>query len=775
MAFLSQAQPEIKSEIDYLAKLYTVVEHIDANTLAQLNKKKSFKYGWNKEYDFVCISKDGTVGSFYSIGGLIIGIPVAPKKVFKTSDKAKDQVWGLEEMPHIKLTKHFKNRVDFQRALTEATGEASHRYEEVVEFANEEFNRREEGAWFMNNGIPTYLTGSHYFYLRWANIDIGLPDYRDANRIFFYFWEACKADNRCFGMCYLKNRRSGFSFMSSSEIIHQATQSYDSQFGIMSKTGDDAKKMFTRKAVPISMRLPFFFKPIQSGEERPKSELEYAIPSTRLTKRKLKEGVVEDDFFEEGLDTTVSWRNTNNNSYDGDKLKLLILDEAGKIESKQGDIETSWRIHKTCLRLGSKVVGKCMMGSTCNALDKGGREFKNLFEQSDLSEVKRDGNGRTPSGLYALFIPMEFGYEGYIDKFGFPVFESPEEPVEGMDGEMIEIGVIDEHKNTVKGLKEYPDSLNEYHRQYPRTTSDAFRDEATNSLFNLTRIYDQIYHNNEFEQRALATQGSFRWKDGAEGNIVEFYPNNRGRFKVSWFPPKHMQNRVFEQDGYKIPGNKEFGCFGCDSYDISGTVGGGGSKGALHGLTMASMNGDVPDNEFFLEYVARPQTAEIFYEDVLMAVHFYGMEILIENNKPRLLYYFKDRGYRRFCMNRPDKRRHELSVTERELGGVPNTSEAMKILHSSAIESYIEENVGNIVRNGEEKIGRMPFNRTLEDWAGFDITKRTKFDASISSGLAIMATKRHLYTPQIGPTKKIIKMPFGRYSNNGMQSVRIKT
>ena len=50
---------------------------------------------------------------------------------------------------------------------------------------------------------------------------------------------------------------------------------------------------------------------------------------------------------------------------------------------------------------------------------------------------------------------------------------------------------------------------------------------------------------------------------------------------------------------------------------------------------------NAPSNMFFLEYIARPQTAEIFFEDVLMALHFYGMPILAENNKPRLLVLFK--------------------------------------------------------------------------------------------------------------------------------------
>ncbi len=105
------------------------------------------------------------------------------------------------------------------------------------------------------------------------------------------------------------------------------------------------------------------------------------------------------------------------------------------------------------------------------------------------------------------------------------------------------------------------------------------------------------------------------------------------------------------------------GSFGCDSYDISGVVNGGGSKGALHGMTKFHMD-DGPVNAFFLEYISRPPTAELFYEDVLMAIHFYGMPILVENQKPRLLYYLKERGYRPFSISRPDKDKRALSKAE---------------------------------------------------------------------------------------------------------------
>ena len=137
-------------------------------------------------------------------------------------------------------------------------------------------------------GNPVYITGTHYMYLQWSKIDVGAPEYREANRLFFIFWEACKADNRCYGMCYLKNRRSGFSFMASAELVNLATISSDSRFGILSKTGADAKKMFTDKVVPISVNYPFFFKPIQDGMDRPKTELAYRVPASKLTRRKLE-------------------------------------------------------------------------------------------------------------------------------------------------------------------------------------------------------------------------------------------------------------------------------------------------------------------------------------------------------------------------------------------------------------------------------------------------------------------------------------------------------
>ena len=235
--------------------------------------------------------------------------------------------------------------------------------------------------------------------------------------------------------------------MASGETVNLATISSDARFGVLSKSGADAKKMFTDKIVPISVNYPFFFKPIQDGMDRPKTELAYRVPASRFTRKKLDTNEQIEEII--GLDTTIDWKNTGDNSYDGEKLALLVHDEAGKWE-KPENILNNWRVTKTTLRLGSKIIGKCMMGSTSNALDKGGRNYKKLYYDSDVT--KRNRNGQTSSGLYSLFIPMEWNYEGYIDSYGYPVFDTPKQEVEGIDGQKIEIGVIEHLTNVAHGL-----------------------------------------------------------------------------------------------------------------------------------------------------------------------------------------------------------------------------------------------------------------------------------------------------------------------------------
>ena len=161
----------------YEQNLYRIIEPIKLTTISRMNRTKKWKYGYNDEHDVVVISKNGTIGDIYEIQGVKIALPKVPIKPFKHKDNKWVQFEQPNELSRLKSIFDWRDYPDEQK-------------EQWYEYIDEEFKRRDEGFWFTNNNIPTYLTGSHYMYLQWSKIDVGAPDFRESNRLFFIFWEA---------------------------------------------------------------------------------------------------------------------------------------------------------------------------------------------------------------------------------------------------------------------------------------------------------------------------------------------------------------------------------------------------------------------------------------------------------------------------------------------------------------------------------------------------------------------------------------------------------
>lgn len=711
-----------------------------------LPAKDYYKEWYDKENDAIILDPKGTKGELIKVGELNIFLPVVPpkKEILFSNLKKEDQYW---------------RRADEPSGLSQDTAEA------YTEYIIEEFRRRREGIWFMNNGKPEYLTGTHYFALQWVKMEDsgGYMDFRYAQRDMFYFTQACIVDTRCLGELFVKSRRTGYTYQIICQLLNDATSVSNARLGITSKSNDDAEKAFSKLSYGF-LNLPFFFKPVVKGVEDSKKFLEFAKPSDRTKTGKKKKDTNTDDY----LNTLIDFLPTKNDSYDGQKMFRYLADEASKW-AKPANFEKHWGQVSPTFDTGGRIVGKAFVGSTVAAMKDGGEEYYELYKSSLVSKRNKI-TGRTPSGLYTYFLPAHKNMEEYTDKYG--VCHEVVEKGSGFynaQGIWITIGSIQflEAKRLSK-KKESDISYNEELRAFPMTLDEAFRDEMNQSTFNTEKILSQIKINEDHDIEKTLVRGNFQWKDGVPDTTVEWYPNEKGRFLVSWIPKEEMRNRFEWKSMYgdfsRHPLNGDIGAFGCDPYDISTTVdgvkkdgsysdeGSRGSKGALHGLTGFSFS-DAPNNTFFLEYVSRPRTAEMFFEDVLMACVFYGMPILAENNKARLLYHFKNRGYRGFSLARPEKPENRLSPTEKELGGIPNSSEDVKQMHAAAIESYIEKYVGE---DEEGNISsNMPFNFTLNDWRKFDINNRTKYDASISSGLAIIAVNRKMYQPRQKEVKDI--------------------
>ena len=673
--------------------------------------------------DFVVnICPDETEGEVIVLADIPIQLPKQPEsKDILFNDRPKEQQFWKRTDPPADL-----KRIRSMDEWAEQPKEFRERY---IPYIQEEFKRRRNGVWFYNNGVPTYITGRHYMLLQWSMMDIGYASYLEFQQRLFLHYAACESDPRSLGQVYTKCRRSGYTNISGAILTDEGTQVSNKVLGMMSKTGKDAQEnIFMKKVLPMFRSYPFFFKPIQDGTTNPRVELAFREPAKRITKTNKTSGRTE------ALDTIINWKNTVSNAYDGEKLHILYLDEAGKWENPL-DINEVWRIHRTCLIVGKKVIGKALVGSTVNPLDKGGANYRKLYFDSD--PTKRNDNGRTKSGLYRIFIPAYEALEGFFDVYGNPIVEDPEKPTLTMDGDITSIGARTYLSNERRALGTDPYELNEVIRQFPWTEDEAFRDSTKSSHFNVGLIYEQMQYNRELYPNPVI-KGNFSWKNGAPDTEVIWTPDNNGRWYISWLPPEEFRNKKRHDYGKVYPANDNVGCGGVDSYDLDNTMDGRGSKGACHLFNKFNMN--FPSNMFVAEYAERPPLARIFYEDVLMAAVFFGYPLLIENNKYGIVRYFETRGYDGYIMDRPEHLKTPGSTTNVKTKGIPSNSQDVIQAHAQAIESYVHEHVGTNHNTGN--MGKMYFDRTLEDWIGYRMDNRTKFDLTISAGLALLAAQR---------------------------------
>ena len=658
---------------------------------------------------------DKSKGKTININGLDISLPKKPKSILFSKKKKENQKWERDN------------------TNWEFLGS-----KEKEEFVSREFDRRINGVWFMNNGIPTYITGNHYYYLQWCKIDIGYPEYRDRDRRFFIFWEACKKDPKCFGMTMVKHRREGASWKGACMSLYEITSKYNAHGGLLSKTGHDAKELF-EKVVYMFRSLPDFFQPIIDGSDNPKSKLSFSAPGQKISKNFKK--IVKS----EALNSKIDWRNTKENSYDSAKLQFFLSDEAGKWQ--EANIEKNWQVVKPCLTQGRSIVGKCFMPSTVNELTKGGGDnFKKIYYDS-LVENK-DGNGETVSGLYAYFTPAYDGYEGFIDEYGNSDIKKAKEYLE----------------NRRKALSKDTIKLSEEKRQRPFTIEEAFRSDVNNCIYDVEKIYQQIEFNTSAER--LTSKGNFIWKNGVAYGDVKWMPDNKGKWEVSWLPPSENQNKKSSNKNKLSPGNTLLLVGGCDPYDHDTTTDGRRSDAASHIYLKYNMSFGFSE-AFVCEYINRPPKAEIFYEDMIKQCVFYGCQLLVENNKIGIIKYFERKGYSDYLMDRPEHTHTQSSKTQ-VTKGIPGNGEAVINAQAEVTQAYIYDNVGLNHETGE--MGNCYFNRLLEDWAEFDISNRTKHDASISSSLALLASQKI-----IKKKKKIKFTPFVKtFNNKGRMSKKIR-
>lgn len=712
---------------------------------------------YDEDYDAIILDPNGTKGELKELDGLKMWLPKVPedKTQILYHDLPKEQqFWRREPVPE---------------GCTPENGDA------FIEYIYGQYKKFREGVWFYNNGEPVWLPGSAWFALTHCEMldDGEHMKFRYAQLDVMYHQEACDIDKRSLGQIFLKSRRTGFTYIVLFRLLYKAISTKNGTFGLTSKGETDAEAAFG-KLVYAYQNLPWFFQPVTKSKDDTKSKLEFAkkLENSRAAKKEKK---ISTKGF---LNTSIDFGPARESTYDSRKMNGYLGDECGKWEN--GDYTVHFGQFAPTMMPGGRVVGKAFIGSTVGPMDKDdrtGKAFKTLYDASRVSDRNPD-TGRTSTGLYAYFLPAHENQDAFIDKYGKCWKKKPPKGVKNHVGEPILRGSEDYVKGLHKSAEMVGDAaLNQAYKNDPMTESQAFRDDADQSVFNLVKIYDQMHYNEQQKEHDLYIKGDFEWEDGIPDSKVIWYPNKNGRFNIAWFPPNDLQNKVIKKNGYLYPGN-DFGALAADPFSVGTTIESRGSKGAIHGKTnkIAGLDG-IPNNKFFLEYLNKTKDVDIYTEDVIKAIHFFGLPILPENNRADLVKELKRRGYRGFVMNRVDVGPEKYTDTDQQYGGQPLRNENTD-LHQNSISSWIEAYVGKASDNKHREVGEMgdmPFNETLEDWLKFNPAKRTKHDASISSGIVIMATQKEKYAmKKTKPSFEKVKPIFKKYNNTGNISTVVR-
>ncbi len=609
-------------------------------------------------------------------------------------------------------------------------------------YALEEVRRCKEGFWFYNNGKPTYITGKNYFYLKWWKLEDDVyPDYRDTDRRWFLYLNHWENIPWCLGVIRGKKRREGATSQATSNLVYECIFFKNSFCGLTSKTQTDAKAAFTNMVSFGYRQLPVFLKPKQLNNKDSVSELVFAHKS--VTNKGTHASAIDTDT---GHRSKVDYRAPGKNAYDSGRLSRGLFDEGGKWPIEV-PFSTFIGIVKKTMVKGAKRVGFMECPSTVNEMTKsGGDEYKKVWDSSD--QFKDD---KTPSRLVRYFSPAYDGYLGFIDRYGMSVIDAPtDEQYEYLVEHYIGVGDLTE-KDIKLGAKQYlinvraaleGTALEEEIRMNPFDEKEMFAAANIGCLFNSYKL-NQRRELLSIHGKNLIEKGNFIWDNGVRDSRVlwvkdelngrwevvkEFlydFLEEKTKFENGQYVKYYECNNVDKRGGLFIPKNDHRFGGATDPYDHDIVEDNRRSKAGS--IVKQKKNFEKEDDKFnwcdVCKYIARPLTAELMYEDILMQHFFFSCKMLPETQKPGIMRYFRNRGYAAFLMILPGYQEP----------GIPSTPENKQIGCE-----FTEYDV-------EMRIDKYYFIDIIDDLIKLDIKKTQPFDLGMAKLWTEVACMNKLY------------------------------
>jgi len=645
-------------------------------------------------------------GSVVNIQGLLCNLPpegyvynIITKKVeyrgvYERSKNKDEQYWKRIQLPDWYLDT-MKRWDEFDKKKKD--DEVEFYDERLEEYKKQEWDRRLNGFWYMNNGIPTFITGLHYLYLQWWPIDIGYPKFRMPDLEKFYFMDYCIQDPLCMGMLEVTKRRFGKSFVAGLFVSEYITRTKMTNGGIQSKTGSDAKKFFAKTVVNPFRRLPKFFRPEYDMTLGVNPKTEMRFQKTNVRGKKAEDSVDKDE-----LGSIIDHQSADTVAYDGQKLHRYVADECGK--TTEVNVYDRHEVVRYCLLDDEgKIIGKALYTTTVEKLttEKDGVQdaFKLLWEESN--QDKRQDNGTTSSGLYRFF--MSAKRTRNFDDFGFP-------------DENKTLDMILADRETVKNN---PRALSARVRKEPLTIDEAFSTDSDKCIFNVMNIgaREQYLKEHPVLKRHIIfyrdIDQTVRWRN-INDKEEDFH------WVITQFPKPGEENKHTFDVKTRKPGRVHDGAIAIDGYSNSQGGKYGSKASAWIGRRYDLLNPELTGKAIGHLY-GRPQIKETLHEQVLLAAEFYGYQAWYEHNSDDYLSYFRDRGRVGYLGSYPMS---TIDPSKRE------TADRHKGFPTTPFSLTKQVDVG--IMYFESHIDSIDYENLLEDAKKFDPNNRTDFDITVS-------------------------------------------
>jgi len=628
----------------------------------------------------------------YGMGSHSETAELLPVDVIKRSTKKEDQYWEIQPIPE-----DFEERVLIEKERQDDQIKqglaATYTDPELNIIRSREWHRRLYGVWVWINGKPVYLTGMYYFFLNYFRKSETEPlKYRVVDLEYFYFYQHISENPKCIGGIEVRKRRDGKSLRAGAIAYEIASRTKGALCGIQSMDEDSAESFFEKNIVNQFKYLPSFFIPVwdTSAGSTPKGSLRFYKPSIKGKKAQANLRGSE-------LKSKIDYRNAKPKAYDGERVRFLILDESGKVETDV--IARHSIVKKCCVDIDRKIIGKMWVTSTVELMGLK-FNFKKLWQDSD--QYNPTQTGATKTGLCRFFIPADRA--GEHDIYGEPLVEQNRAAIH-----LERQSFVDD-----------PDTLYAEMRKEPLSEAEAFMFSTENCHFNLGLLNQRIWEIDGMP--GCIEKGNLIWENGVKFGRALWVKDSNGRFEIpkafQFDNPEDINNVSKTPAGFKPMNNVKF-LIGLDPYGTDETE---DFRRSMAAAMVYKKNNPFGENEMFnksfvCKYHGRPKTLYLLFEDIVKLCWYFGCKLIFESNKSEIERWFISQGLEPFLVKIPGYKQY----------GIPST-EDNKYTLLAVTEAYIEDN-----------IKKVHFPALIEDWKGFNVKKTQKFDLTMAAGWTLVA------------------------------------